>query len=162
MRKLLMLSVVLGAAVAAILSPGSAQNIADIFATSNIVTYLGTQTFSDVIGKVTNQTGAAYTLMLSDCGTEISFTNASAVTVTIPARLSAGCNIAIYQAGAGQISMTGSAVTPATRISAHGYSKTFGQGPSSELTFLRWVPLSSRGTEHEMSPSRSRRLAVHR
>jgi hypothetical protein len=129
MRKLLTLSVVLGAAVAAILSPGLAQNVVqNSITTSNIVTYLGTQTFSDVIGKVTNQTGTTYTLMLSDCGTEVSFTNPSAVTVTIPAILFAGCNIAIYQAGAGQVSMTGSAVAPATRISAHSYSKTFGQG----------------------------------
>jgi predicted ATP-dependent Lon-type protease len=129
MRKLLTLSVVLGAAVAAILSPGLAQNVVqNSITTENIVTYLGTQTFSDVIGKVTNQTGTTYTLALSDCGTEVAFTNASAVTVTIPATLFAGCNIAIYQAGAGQVSMTGSAVTPATRISAHSYSKTFGQG----------------------------------
>src|ERR1700733_11224068 len=106
MRKLLTLSVVLGAAIAAILSPGLAQNVVqNSITTENIVTYLGTQTFSDVIGKVTNQTGATYTLALSDCGTEVSFTNASAVTVTIPATLFAGCNIAIYQAGAGQVSM---------------------------------------------------------
>jgi hypothetical protein len=130
MRKLLLtLSAVLGAAVAAILSPGLAQDISpDIYSTPSIVTYLGRQTFSAVVGKVTNQTGTAYTLALNDCGTELSFTNASLVTVTIPATLFAGCNIAIYQAGAGQVSMTGSAVTPATRISAHSYSKTFGQG----------------------------------
>jgi hypothetical protein len=129
MRKLLTLSVVLGASVAAILSHGVAQNISpNIFSTSDIVTHYGTQTFFDVMGKVTNQIGATYTLAPSDCGTEVSFTNASAVTVTIPATLAAGCNIAIYQAGAGQLSMTGSAVTPATRISAHSYSKTFGQG----------------------------------
>jgi hypothetical protein len=130
MRKFITFSVGLGAALlAAILTPGLAQNvIPNSFTTTNIVTYLGTQTFSDVVGKVTNQTAATYTLALSDCGTEVAFTNAAAVTVTIPANLIIGCNIAIYQAGAGQVSMTGSAVTPATRISAHSYSKTFGQG----------------------------------
>jgi len=129
MRKLLAFLIALGAAIAAIVSPCSAQNVVpNSFTTENIVTYLGTQTFSDVLGKVTNQTGTTYTLAVSDCGTELSFTNASPVTVTIPATLFAGCNIAIYQAGAGQVSMTGSAVTPATRISAHSYSKTFGQG----------------------------------
>ena len=129
MRKLLTFLIALGAAVAAILSPGLAQDSdPNIFSTSNIVTYLGRQTFSDVVGKVTNQIGTTYTLMISDCGTEVAFTNASAVTVTIPANLFVGCNIAIYQAGAGQVLVTGSAVTPATRISAHSYSKTFGQG----------------------------------
>jgi hypothetical protein len=130
MRKLLSFSVGLGIALlAAILTPGLAQNVfPNSVTTPNFITYLGTQTFSDVVGKVTNQTVTTYTLALGDCGTEVAFTNASPVTVTIPATLVAGCNIAIYQAGAGQVSMTGSAVTPASRISAHSYSKTFGQG----------------------------------
>ncbi len=90
-------------------------------------TWSGTQTFGTVLGTVTTQSGTTYTLTSSDCGTMVRGSNASAITFTIPATLPIGCNIAIEQALAGQISVNGSAVTPATLQSAHSYTKTFGQ-----------------------------------
>ena len=38
----------------------------------------------------------------------------------------AGCNVAILQAGTGQVAMTGTAVSAATLNSAHGYTQTSG------------------------------------
>lgn len=91
-------------------------------------TWSGTQTFGNVVGAVTTQAGTTYTLASTDCGTLVRFSNASAVTVTIPQGLAVGCNIALMQAAAGQVSVNGSAVTPATLQSAHSYTKTFGAG----------------------------------
>lgn len=91
-------------------------------------TFSGTQTFGSVFGTVSTQSGTTYTLAASDCGTEIAFTNAAAVTVTIPAALTTGCNISILQTtAAGQVTVTGTAVAAATLHSAHSYTKTFGQ-----------------------------------
>lgn len=85
-------------------------------------------TFGPLYGVVTTQSGTTYTLTATDCGTEIAFTNASAVTVTIPAALTTGCNISILQTTAsGQVTVTGTAVSAATLHSAHTYTKTFGQ-----------------------------------
>lgn len=90
--------------------------------------WTGAQTFNSVFGTVTSQSGTTYTLTAADCGTEIAFTNAAAVTVTIPAALTTGCNIAILQTtSAGQITVTGTAVSAATLHSSHSYTKTFGQ-----------------------------------
>lgn len=85
------------------------------------------QTFSEVLGTVTEQTGTTYTLAATDCGTEVDFTNASAVTVTAPATLPAGCNISILQVGAGQVAVNGTAVTAATLHSADSFTKTAAQ-----------------------------------
>lgn len=91
-------------------------------------TWSGTQTFGSVFGAVTSQSGTTYTLASADCGTEVVFTNVGAVTVTIPAALTTGCNIAILQTtSAGQVTVTGTAVSAATLHSAHSYTKTFGQ-----------------------------------
>ncbi|WP_156948877.1 hypothetical protein [Bradyrhizobium sp. WSM1417] len=91
-------------------------------------TWSATQTFGPVVGTVTTQSGTTYTFASSDCGTTVRFSNAGAVTATIPQGLPVGCNIAVMQAAAGQVSVNGSAVTPATLQSAHSYTKTFGAG----------------------------------
>jgi hypothetical protein len=88
-------------------------------------TWSGTQTFGPVIGAVTTQAGASYTLAATDCGTTILFTNASAITATAPNSLPAGCAIAIEQQGAGQVTIAAGA--GATQHSAHGFTKTYGQ-----------------------------------
>lgn len=89
-------------------------------------TWSGTQTFGTVLGTVATQTGTTYTLQASDCGKTVRFTNGSAITVTTLNSLSAGCAIALLQAGAGQITVAAGA--GATQLSAHAYTKTFGQG----------------------------------
>jgi hypothetical protein len=88
-------------------------------------TWTGPQSFGEVIGTVSTQTGTSYTLAASDCGTTIRFTNAAAITVTTLNSLPVACAIAIEQAGAAQVTIA--AGTGATQHSAHGYSKTFGQ-----------------------------------
>src|SRR6185437_6113818 len=89
------------------------------------------QTFGSVLNQEDDQSGTTYTLVSNDCGKTVAFSNASAVTVTIPASIvpSAGtvCNINIRQDGAGQVAVNGSAVSAATLVSAHSFTKTFGQ-----------------------------------
>ena len=78
-----------------------------------------------VFGTVSSQSGTTYTLAVGDCGTTVQFTSGSAITVTLPNSITAVCNIAIEQDGAGQI--TFSAASGATLHSAHSYTKTYGQ-----------------------------------
>lgn len=80
-------------------------------------TWTAAQTFGTVNGTTTTQSGTTYTLASTDCGTTVQFTSSSSVTVTIPNTLLAGCSIAMEQQGdtsAAAVSITGSAVTPAT------------------------------------------------
>ena len=88
-------------------------------------TWSGAQTFEEVIGGTSTQTGTTYTLAASDCGTTIIFTNSSAITLTTLNSLSVGCAIAVEQSGSGQITVTNG--TGATFSSAHSFTKTFGQ-----------------------------------
>jgi hypothetical protein len=90
-------------------------------------TWSGAQTFGEVLGTVTTQSGTTYTFAASDCGTEVTFSNSGAVTATIPQTLPAGCNIAVAQLGAGKVSVNGSAVAAATLHSAHSYTGTYAQ-----------------------------------
>jgi hypothetical protein len=74
------------------------------------------QTFATVIGKTTVQSAAAYTLTAADCGTMVQLSNNTTAVVTIPNTLLIGCSISMEQTGTGTaaVSITGSAVTPAT------------------------------------------------
>jgi hypothetical protein len=85
------------------------------------------QPVGPVIGTVTTQGGVTYTFSSMDCGTEVVFTSSSSVTSTIPATLPQGCNISVLQAGAGKVSVNGSAVASAALESAHSYTSTYGQ-----------------------------------
>lgn len=91
----------------------------------------GAQTFDETLTTENDQGGATYSLAVGDCGRTVAFSNGSAVTVTIPAAIvpAAGmlCRIWIRQDGAGQVAVNGSATTPATLVSAHAFTKTFGQ-----------------------------------
>ena len=88
-------------------------------------TWSGTQTFAAVIGAVTTQTGTTYTLAAADCGTTVRFTSGSAITVTLPNSLSAGCHVAVVQDGAGQI--TFSAAGGGSLQNRQSHTKTAGQ-----------------------------------
>jgi hypothetical protein len=91
-------------------------------------TWSAAQTFGQVQGKSTTQTGTTYTFAATDCGTKVIFTSASVVTATIPASITpaAGvtCNIGVLQYGSAKVFVNGSAVTPATLLSASGYTGT--------------------------------------
>jgi hypothetical protein len=60
---------------------------------------------------VTTDATTSRTLAAGDCGTVIQFTSASAVTVTVPTGLGAGCNVIASQSGAGVVSFTASSTT---------------------------------------------------
>jgi hypothetical protein len=94
----------------------------------------GTQTFGAIIGTVVARSGTTDTLAAGDCGTTIEYTSASAVTVTAPNSLVIGCHIAIVQGGAGQVTV--SAGASATLVSAHSYTKTFGQNAGIGLSVI--------------------------
>lgn len=68
------------------------------------------------IDDVNAQTGTSYTLVLTDAGKQVTMTNASASTLTIPPNASVaydvGTRIQVIQLGAGAVTLTpGSAVT---------------------------------------------------
>lgn len=88
-------------------------------------TWSGVQTFGTVLGSQNAQSGITYTLAAADCGKTVYFTNASAITLTVPNSIGANCSVAVEQAGTGQVTITAGA--GATVVSAHSYTKTFGQ-----------------------------------
>ena len=94
---------------------------------SNNFVWAGAHTFAEVLGSVAPRAGTTDTLAATDCGTEVVYSSSSAVTVTIPNTLPAGCNISVQQIGTAKVSVNGSAVTPATLRSPHSYTGTNGQ-----------------------------------
>jgi len=73
-------------------------------------------TKSDVTRTINAQTGTSYTFVLTDAGKACEFTNASAVTVTVPPNSSVafpvGTQIDVMQGGAGKVTFAqGSGVT---------------------------------------------------
>ncbi len=67
-------------------------------------TWTGIQTFGEVKGTATTQSGTTYTLADADCGTTIKFTSGSAITVTAPSTITGVCHISLLQLGAGKVS----------------------------------------------------------
>jgi hypothetical protein len=86
----------------------------------------GSSTSSKLSGfgaSISSKSGS-YSLVAADNGTVISFTSATAVTLTIPTGLPDGFNCMVVQQGAGQVTLAGSGLTP---ISRNSYTKTIGQ-----------------------------------
>jgi hypothetical protein len=84
-----------------------------------------TTTFTSVLGTIVTETTTSRTLGSTDCGKLIRYTNGSAIAVTVPNSLPAGCTIAGMQIGAGQITV--SAGSGATFLAnPHAYTKSFG------------------------------------
>lgn len=82
--------------------------------TGDLVVYEGSSGWTAILQpagsslvEVNNQTGASYTLALSDSGKVVRATNAGEITITVPANASAafptGSTVAIRQAGVGQV-----------------------------------------------------------
>lgn len=71
----------------------------------------------NALGNVTvnAQTGTTYTLVLADALKVVSCSNAAAITLTVPTNASVafpvGTQIIVYQAGAGQVTISGAGVT---------------------------------------------------
>lgn len=85
------------------------------------------------IALYNNQTGTTYTLQDSDNAKVVTLTNASAITLTVPAGLRAGFNCSIVQLGAGQVTIASSGTTIHNRQS---FTKTAGQ--YSAITILQY------------------------
>lgn len=117
-------------------SSAPANQFATGLSTSGVLTYAqpsfanlsGAATAAQLPGVIvtTTQTGTAYTLQATDCGTEIQMSNASAIVVTLPAALPTTCVVSIMQAGVGNVSFT-QAATSTTPANSHGYTMTYGQ-----------------------------------
>lgn len=78
--------------------------------------------------KIKSLAVTSYTILDEDCGTLLSFTSGSAIALTVPATIGTptqSCQVGVEQDGAGQITV--SAGSGATLVSAHSYTKTFGQ-----------------------------------
>lgn len=71
-----------------------------------------------------DQTGTTYTLQASDNGKVLTFSNASAITVTVPSGLGVGFNCMAVQKGAGQVTFSPSSTTVNNRQS---HTKIAGQ-----------------------------------
>ena len=85
---------------------------------------LGGNALSNFDASVNEQTGTSYTLLASDLGKIVKFTNGSAITVTLPSGLGLGFTATVIQYGAGQITFSTSSSTLYNRQS---HTKTAGQ-----------------------------------
>lgn len=95
-----------GTGVASFLGTPSSANLAAVL-TDEIGT--GKALFSDP--AINAQTGTTYTLQASDNGKIVECSNASAITVTVPASLGTGFNCVVVQLGAGQVTLSASGTT---------------------------------------------------
>lgn len=84
----------------------------------------GGNTIENYSAKYNNQVGTTYTLIASDNGKIVTFNNAGAITLTVPAGLPIGFNVTIVQLGAGAVTISGVATTINNR---GGNTKTNGQ-----------------------------------
>jgi len=106
---------------------GRAANVEQTVTGSNgvsVATSTDGRTLTVSPSPSTTQAGTTYTFANTDCGTEVKFTNGSAVTATIPQTLPVDCTISVLQLGAGQVAVNGSAVAAATLHSPYSYTKT--------------------------------------
>lgn len=74
-------------------------------------TITANEAFVITSAAINAQTGTTYTLLSSDNGKIITLTNASAITLTVPASLPVGFSCQIIQGGAGQVTFSPSSTT---------------------------------------------------
>lgn len=84
----------------------------------------GSITVASLNTTLNNQTGTTYTLVLTDAGKFITFTNGGAITVTVPTNAAVafpiGTQIGVQQGGAGQVTFAG-AVPPTLQSADNAY-----------------------------------------
>lgn len=84
--------------------------------------------FGEVKGTARTISGTSDTIVSSDCGKTLIFTNAAAITLTTLASIVSGtdtCAIAVLQNGIGQVTIANGA--GATQVSANSWTKTRAQ-----------------------------------
>jgi lipopolysaccharide export system protein LptA len=132
-----------GAFAVAQLASADLSDAANIDLLNAAQTITGAKIFRQVSGSTrVVSSGAADTLLATDCGKQVYYNNA-AYTVTIPAAIvpASGtvCRIDVITATANKVSVNGSAVSAATLISADSYTGTqalAGSGISLSLTTI--------------------------
>lgn len=94
---------------------------------ANANTWTATQTFGVIGGYTANvqAKSAAYTLVASDCGTELNVSVSSTVAITLPSTMPIGCQVAVVQGGTAKVTLL--AGSGATLNSPHSYTGTFAQ-----------------------------------
>ncbi len=80
---------------------------------------IGAQRFVVDSNVLNDQTGTTYTLVAGDNGKVVTLSNASAITVTLPASLAVGYSVTLIQKGAGQVT-----ISPASTTMRHPLSHT--------------------------------------
>jgi len=90
-----------------------------------------------------NETGTTYTLILTDAGKHITFTNASAIACTIPTNaavaLPIGTIISFSQGGAGQLTFSGAETTLQSADSALTTVKIYSVGCMIKIATDTWI-----------------------
>jgi len=119
------------------------------FTAGQVLTAAQLTTLQDSVWSddVNSQTGTSYTLVLTDSGKQVTMSNASASTLTVPPNASVafavGVRIQVIQLGAGAVTLTaGSGVT----VSETGNSLVLGQYQSAVLVKQAtntWIVLRS-------------------
>lgn len=107
-------------------------------------------TVTSVYGTISVKSGTTYTAAGTDCGTTLLFTSNSPVTVTLPSSIAplsgVGCIIAVIQGGTAKVSVNGSAVSPASLVSANSYTGT--SGTSGAIVDLVLTTVASTATAY--------------
>lgn len=121
MKKVLLITAVL---LASIYADGQVYRGLPSGVTSPAAGQLDAARFTVNSNGINAQTGTTYTLQASDNGKVITLSNASAITLTVPAGLPVGFSCLIIQLGAGAVTPTASSTTLQQRQS---FTKTAGQ-----------------------------------
>jgi len=100
--------------------------------TSLLLTQTAAATTYTPLSTFNSQAGTTYTLVAGDRGKVVSFSNGSAITVTVPSGLGATFYCTVQQMGAGQITFTGSG---ATLVANGGFTKSKGQYSEVSIIF---------------------------
>lgn len=90
-----------------------------------IYSYTGSSWFSSAVVNFSTQSGTTYTLDGSELRKTLMFTNAGAITLTLPNSLYTSFNFRVIQAGTGQITFT--PASGAFRRNRQSHTKTAGQ-----------------------------------
>jgi hypothetical protein len=105
---------------------GNWVNNANAVFTNVAASFTAQMTFASTIGTQNTVSGTAYTLLSTDCGKPLYFTNSAPITVTLPNNISVPCMVQLEQGGAGQITtVAGAGATGPSN--PRGFTKSFAQ-----------------------------------
>jgi hypothetical protein len=108
-------------------TPAANDNTTKLATTAFVLAQIAASTINStqIAAVFDDQTGTTYTFTASDNGRQTTFTNAAAITATLPNSLPKGWNALVWQGGAGQVTLT--AAAGATLRNRQSQYKTAGQ-----------------------------------